>query len=414
MNFEIIEGLSRLHLNLVATTALACVLLMLGYLVRHKISFFTRFCFPAPVIGGFIFALLAWAFKLTDTVDFKMDTTLQAPFMLIFFTTIGLGGSFALLKKGGKALVIYVLVCWAIAFIQNAFGVSLAKLLDIHPLMGVAAGAVSLEGGHGAAAAFGPLMEELGAKGATVVAIAAATFGLISGSLTGGPLANWLIKKNNLKIETAANGYEISYEAMVAEEQAQEKITSHEFLKTLMIIGVIMVFGILFTAFIASFKVKNLAIPGYVGAMFGAIVLRNINDKFKFVKLNGKIIDLLSNITLGLFLTMAMMSLKIWELSGLALPLIIILFLQVIVLLLIAIFVLFPALGRDYDAAVMCAGLMGHGLGATPNAVANMGAVSERYGLRSGKAFLIVPLCGAVLIDIFGIPCIIWFINYFA
>lgn len=414
MNFEIYKDLLNIELSLIATTALACVLLMLGYFVRDKVSFFEKFCFPAPVIGGFIFALLAWGFKLTDTVAFKMDTALQGPFMLVFFTTIGLGGSLTLIKKGGKALIIYLLVCWSIAIIQNAFGVSLATLLGIHPLMGVAAGAVSLEGGHGSAAAFGPLMEDVGAKGAAVVAIAVATFGLISGSLTGGPLANWLIKKNNLKIESTSDGYEMSYDEIVVKEQSKEEITSKEFLKMLTVIGVIMVFGILFTGLVDSFKIKNLAIPGYVGAMFGAIILRNLNDKIHFIKLNSKIIDLLSDITLGLFLTMAMMSLKVWELSGLALPLIIILVLQVILLVLIAVFVLFPALGRDYDAAVICAGLMGHGLGATPNAVANMGAVSEHYGVRSEKAFLIVPLCGAVLVDMVGIPCIVWFINYFA
>lgn len=414
MNFALLEGLLSIELNLVATTALACVLLMLGYFVRHKISFFEKFCFPAPVIGGFIFVLLVWGFKASNTVALTMDTTLQTPFMLIFFTTIGLGGSLTLIKKGGKALIIYLLVCWSIVFIQNAFGVSLAKLLDIHPLMGVAAGTVALEGGHGTAAAFGPLIEDMGVKGAAVVAIAAATFGLVAGSLTGGPLANWLIKKNNLKIETAAAGYEVNYAEMVAKDQGKEEITTKEFLKMLTVIGVVMVFGILFTAFVDSFKIKNLAIPGYVGAMFGAIILRNVNDKIHFIQLNSKVVDLLSDITLGLFLTMAMMSLKIWEVSALALPLVIILVLQVILLLLIAVFILFPALGKDYDAAVICAGLMGHGLGATPNAMANMGAVSERYGVRSEKAFLIVPLCGAVLIDIVGIPCIIWFINYFA
>ncbi|MGL4859926.1 MAG: sodium/glutamate symporter [Enterobacteriaceae bacterium] len=414
MEFSVVDGILNIKLNLIVTTALACVLLMSGYYVRHKISFFEKFCFPAPVIGGFIFALLALLFKVTNTVIFTLDTTLQTPFMLVFFTTIGLGGSLALIKKGGKALVIYLLVCWAVAFLQNGFGVSLALLLGLEALMGVAAGSVSLEGGHGAAAAFGPLMEQRGVQGAYVVAIASATFGLMAGSLTGGPLAHWLIKSNKLKIQTAGDGYDISYDEMVAKEQVGEQITAKEFLRMLTLIGVIMSLGIWVVDLVTSADNKTFSIPAYVGAMFIAILFRNINDRLPLIRLNSKTIDLLSDVTLGLFLTMAMMSLKIWELSGLALPLVIILVLQVLLLLSIARFILFPALGRDYDAAVICAGLMGHGLGATPNAVANMGAVGERYGLRSEKAFLIVPLCGAVLIDFVGIPCIVAFINFFA
>ncbi len=414
MNFTMSSGVLVIELNLIVTTTLACLLLMLGYSVRQRIAVFERFCFPAPVLGGFIFALLSLLLEVTNLATFKLDTTLQAPLMLAFFTTVGLGGSLALIKRGGKALIIYLLICWAVAVLQNGFGVSLATLLSLEPLLGVAAGSVSLVGGHGTSAAFGPLMEERGVQGAYVVAIASATFGLIIGSLTGGPLANWLIRKNQLKIETASGGYNVSYEEIVATRQAGEQVTSRECLKTFTLTGVLMLFGIVLIDVINLLGIKNLVIPTYLAALIGAILMRNLNDWRPLIKINSRVVDLISNISLGMFLTMAMMSLKIWELAGLALPLVIILVMQVLLLMAITIWVLFPALGRDYDAAVMCASMMGHGLGATPNAMANMGAVGERYQLHSEKAFLIVPLCGAVLIDVVSIPCIVLFINLFA
>lgn len=411
MGFEYAGNLLVLKLDLVATTALAAVLLMFGYALRKKVPFFERFCIPAPVIGGFAFSLLALFFKQTGLMGFKFDTVLQTPFMVAFFTTVGLGGSLALMKKGGSALVIYLVSCWFIAVFQNAFGSSLAYLLGIHPVLGVMAGAVSLEGGHGAAAAFGPTAEQLGVKGATAVAIASATYGLIAGGLTGGPIAKWLIGKYNVVISSSKDNYESFQEAIGADKES-DRITSRSILQMMTSVLVIMALGAW-----ASGKIKELTgfvLPAYVGAMFVAIVLRNLNDSVKITNLHLKSIDIIADVSIGIFLTMAMMTLKIWELYDLALPLIIILVLQTIALALFAVFILFRALGKDYDAVVIVSGLMGHGLGATPNAVANMGAVCERYGVMSHKAFLIVPLCGAVLIDLVGIPNIVWFINYFA
>lgn len=339
----------------------------------------------------------------------KFNTALQSPMMIAFFTTVGIGGSFGLLKKGGKALIVYLVFCWGLAVFQNAFGAGLAKMLGIHPALGIMAGAVSLEGGHGAAAAFGPMAEELGVAGAKVVAIAAATYGLIAGGLLGGPLAKWLIDRHNVDIKASKEEIYIQPTAQDIEEE-EKLFSSFDFLKMLALVLVMMALG----SFLSG-KIKewyNFSLPGYVGAMFVAVVFRNINDHFSLVKIRSKVIDLISDVSLGLFLTMAMMSLRIWELYDLAIPLIVILALQTIVLIIIGAFLLFPLLGKDYDAAVMCAGFMGHGLGATPNAVANMGAVCERYKVMSHKAFLIVPLCGAVLIDLVGLPNIVWFINY--
>lgn len=411
MGFEYAGKLLTMKLDLVSTTALAAVLLMLGYGIRRKIGFFEKFCIPAPVIGGFAFAILALVFRETGTLGFKMDTTLQSPFMVAFFTTVGLGGSFGLLRKGGAALIIYLVTCWFIAVFQNAFGSSLAYMMGLHPVLGVMAGAVSLEGGHGAAAAFGPTAEQLGVKGATAVAIASATYGLIAGSLLGGPTAKWLIDRYKISVTTSTEKYE-SYQDAVGASNEEDKVTSRNILSMLALVLVVMALGSWVSGKIKD--VTGFVLPGYVGAMFIAVLFRNLNDAFGWVKLRLSSIDIIADVSIGIFLTMAMMGLKIWELYDLAIPLVAILVLQTIALLAVAIFVLFRLLGKDYDAAVMCAGLMGHGLGATPNAVANMGAVCERYGVMSHKAFLIIPLCGAVLIDLVGIPNIVWFINYLA
>jgi glutamate:Na+ symporter, ESS family len=413
VGFETIEGVFTINLDLISTTTLAGVLLLLGYFIRNKVPILDKFCFPAPVIGGFLFALLTLILHTTDSLAFSLDTTLQTPFMLAFFTTIGLGGSFKLIKTGGKSLIIYLVICWVIAIIQNTVGVSLAMLLDINPLLGIMAGAASLEGGHGTAATFGPVVESLGVDGATVVGIAAATFGLISGSLTGGPLAKWLITKNKLEIKSNDSKV-VGYDELVEKEHQNEKVNSREFVFLMTIIGILMMFGLSISSWVDSLGITNFFLPAYVGAMFTAIIFRNTNDKVGIVKINGKVVDIISNVSIDFFLTMAMMSLKIWQLADLALPLIIILFVQVIIILLIAVFVLFPLLGKDYDAAVIVSGLMGHALGATPNAVANMGSVCDHYKVRATKAFLIVPICGAVLIDIVSIPCITIFITIFS
>jgi ESS family glutamate:Na+ symporter len=406
MSFEVVDGLLTLKLSLVGTTALAAVLLLFGNLVRQKVPFFVRFCIPAPVIGGFSFSLLAWLLRSSGILGFSLDTTLQMPLMIAFFTTVGLEGSLGLIKKGGKSLLIYLVGCWILAIAQNVIGAGTAKLTGIHPVLGIMAGAVSLEGGMGAASAFGPTVEEMGVQGAFVVAVASATYGLISGGLFGGPLAKWLIERYRLEIKTDETE-NISYDV---EKKDTESVTSSSIINMAVLILVIMVLGEVIAGYIKT--ATGFVLPGYIGAMFVAILFRNLNDSFNFVKVKWQSIDVIADFSLGMFLSMAMMSLKIWELASLALPLIIILAVQTIFIFAYCIFLLFPALGRNYDAAVMCAGMIGHGLGATPNAIANMNAVCERYGVVSKKAFLIVPLCGAVLIDLVGIPNIVWFINY--
>lgn len=406
MKFELVKNVLTLKVDMITTLTIAVLLLFLGYAIRKKVKFFERFCIPAPVIGGLLFSLTAFILRQNNVIAFSMDTTFQSPFMIAFFTTVGLGASFGLVKRGGKPLVIYWLLCSFLAIAQNVIGVSFAKLVGIHPVLGVMAGAVSMEGGHGAAAAFGPTAETLGVAGATAVAISAATFGLISGGLLGGPLAKKLIDQYDLKPLTT-DKYD-TFEEMA--EMTETQLNANIVMVQIAVITVCMAVGTMIGAWFS--KLTGFALPGYVGAMFTAVILRNINDKIKLVNINYYAIDIMGSVSLGIFLSMALMNLKLWELMGLALPMFVILIAQVAFIYLFARYVCFPLLGRNFDAAVMVSGLVGHGLGATPNAMANMGAVTEKYG-PSEKAFLIVPIVGAFLIDLVGIPNIVWFINFF-
>ncbi|HCU0835290.1 TPA: sodium/glutamate symporter [Pseudomonas aeruginosa] len=401
-----------LHLDALSTTALALLLLALGSQLKKRSRWLTRLCVPSPVIAGFGFAFLVWLLRDRGWLDIDLDTSLQTPLMVAFFTTVGLGGSLGLLRKGGKTLLVYLSACWALAILQNLIGVGSAGLLGLDPLLGIMAGAVSLEGGFGAAAAFGPVAEGLGAQGATTVALASATFGMVAGGLLGSPVARWLIERNRLPVQAESDN---RLEALGQQERRQHAAATLDgnlLLRLLTCVLLVMVLG--FWLGDALEERLGLVLPSYVGAMFIAIVLRNLDDRLGWLRIPDHAVGTLGDVCLGIFLTMAMMSLKFWELENLGLPLLGVLFIQVAVLLLLTIFVLFRLLGRNYDAAVLCAGFLGHGLGATPNAVANMGAVCEHYRVFSHKAFIIVPLCGAVLIDLVAIPAITWFINAFS
>ncbi|CRP48746.1 sodium/glutamate symporter [Pseudomonas aeruginosa] len=401
-----------MHLDALSTTALALLLLAIGSQLKKRSRWLTRLCVPSPVIAGFGFAFLVWLLRDRGWLDIGLDTSLQTPLMVAFFTTVGLGGSLGLLRKGGKTLLVYLAACWALAILQNLIGVGSAGLFGLDPLLGIMAGEVSLEGGIGAAAAFGPVAEGLGAQGATTVALASATFGMVAGGLLGSPVARWLIERNRLLVRAESDS---ELEALGQQEQRQHAVTALDgnlLLRLLTCVLLVMVLG--FWLGDALQERLGLVLPSYVGAMFIAIVLRNLDDRLGWLRIPDHAIGTLGDVCLGIFLTMAMMSLKFWELENLGLPLLGVLFIQVVALLLLTIFVLFRLLGRNYDAAVLCAGFLGHGLGATPNAVANMGAVCEHYRVFSRKAFIIVPLCGAVLIDLVAIPAITWFINAFS
>ncbi|QUG43102.1 sodium/glutamate symporter [Psychrobacillus sp. INOP01] len=393
-----------LALDQITTIFLSIALLVLGTYLVKKIGFLNKFCIPAPVVGGLLFALLATIAKSFDLFEITLDTSLQGLFMLTFFTTVGLGASFKLVKLGGKLLVIYWLACGFLALAQNTIGVSMAYLFDLHPLIGMMAGAVSMEGGHGAATAFGQTVEDLGINSALSIGVAAATFGLVAGGLIGGPIVKYLVTKYDLKSTETDEGTQVEL------EENDKAIKTNTFFTQLLLITFCMALGTYLGGLFSS--ATGFVLPGYVGAMFVAVIVRNIVDKFNPKTVDMNSIGLVGDISLGIFLSMALMSIKLWEIADLALPLIAIVIVQVIFIVLFGIFVLFRLLGKNYDAAVMVAGFTGHGLGATPNAMANMAAVTERFG-PSKKAYLVVPIVGAFLIDVFAMPIIITTINLF-
>ncbi|OKL36064.1 sodium/glutamate symporter [Domibacillus mangrovi] len=394
-----------IEINQVTTIFLAIALLVLGTFIIKNVPFLQKFCIPAPVAGGLLFAIIATALKASGLVELTLDTSLQSLFMLTFFTTVGLGASFRLIKLGGKLLVIYWIACGFLALMQNVIGISLASVLNIDPLLGIMAGAVSMEGGHGGATAFGTTIEEFGVDSALSIGLAAATFGLVAGGLVGGPTVKYLISKYHL----TPSETEVAEEAL-PQEKATTDIDSNLFIMQILLITFCMAVG----SYLGDlFSVQTgFVLPSYVGAMFVAVIVRNVMDQFKDDVIDMRSVNLIGDVTLGIFLTMALMSIKLWEIADLALPILVIVFVQVVFIVLLGIFVLFRLLGKDYDAAVMVGGFTGHGLGATPNAMANMSAITQKYG-PSRKAFLIVPIVGAFLIDVFAVPIIITSINLF-
>lgn len=344
--------------------------------------------------------------RVSHTGSIAYDTALLTPFMVVFFTTIGLGSSIEALKRGGKLLIIFWLLSGVMTFMQTVIGVALAKITDIHPLFGVLAGSVSMSGGHGSAGAFGKTVEELGVTGGLTAALSAATFGLIAGGLLGAPLALSLIRKYNLKPKNVINKDEIEKKSSAEKRD----ITVNSVMAHVTMLAIIMTIGIALSGFLKS--KFDLAIPSYVGAMFCAIIFNNLNLKYKWIDMDSNLVSILGETSLNIFLSMALISLKLWELAALAIPLLIILGAQVVFMYLYTRFIVFKAMGSDYDAAVMVSGMCGSGLGATTNAMINMGEVSNKYGYTVNP-YLIVPLTGAFLIDIFQMPVIITAINMF-
>ncbi|MFO7694723.1 MAG: sodium/glutamate symporter [Vicinamibacterales bacterium] len=390
-------------LDMVQTLALAAVVLFVGYGVRRRVGVLDRYNIPAPVIGGFLFASVALALRLQGIVAFEFDTTLQTPLMIAFFTTIGLGASLALLKVGGPQVLLFWVLASALAAAQNAVGLLLAKGLGVHPLLGLIAGSITMTGGHGTGAAFGKLLEDQYAVGGGLtLAMAAATFGLVSGGLIGGPIATALIGRHRLKTPGRGAGTAavpagvgaMGLESEIDTEPTGAAPTAYTLLKTITVILVAMWAGSLLSGRLGQY----VTLPAYIWAMIIAALIRNGDEVLRRVRLHQRVVDDLGTIALSLFLAMALMSLKLWELLDLAVPMLVILAAQVSMMAAVAYFVTFRVMGRDYDAAVMAGGHCGFGLGATPNAVANMEAIVERFG-SAPRAFLVLPMVGAFFID---------------
>ena len=394
------------QINSYYTLIIATIVLLFGrYLVR-KYRFLQDFNIPEPVAGGLVAAVIIYALYLFNHVSFAFDKSLREAFMLVFFSSIGLSADFSRLKAGGMPLVIFTIVVGVFIAVQNAVGVGLAVALDQNPLLGLVAGSITMTGGHGTAAGWGPDLEKIGLANATDIGIACATFGLVAGGLIGGPVARRLINKMQRKpLETIDDGGNDTGEDtndMFEKPERKRLITASSAIDTLAMFAACLAFAEIMDGIDKVYFKPVLAIldlPKFVWALAFGVVLRNVLTNIFRFNMFDRAIDVFGNASLSLFLAMALLDLKLWQLTALALPVTIILLVQVVVMALYATFITYTLMGRDYDAAVLAAGHCGFGLGATPTAVANMQSVTERFG-PSHKAFLIVPMVGAFLVDL--------------
>lgn len=374
-------------LNVYQTTGLAMLLYALGTLLVNRIAFLRKVCIPAPVVGGLLFAIVNCVLYMGNIVEITFDTTLQSIFMVWFFCSVGFNASFKLLMKGAVAVVVFLVLASAMQVIQNIVGVAGAGIFGLDPRLGLCMGSIPLVGGHGTAASWGPLLEEMGVTGANVVGVAAATFGLVSGSLMGGPLARSIIGKYNLKSTAKAEVVDAS--ANLVDKDVYGKQIMFAFVYLLAATGI----GLYISIFLKQF----ITLPDYIGPMIIAVIIRNSCDAMN-MELPLDAIDASANVCLSIFLSLALMTLKLWQLIDLALPMICILAIEVVVMFICARFIVFKVMGSDYDAACLVAGFCGFGMGATPNAMANMQAITEKFG-PSPKAFLVVPIVGGMFVD---------------
>ncbi len=400
------------------TLIAATLVLLLGKVMVNKIQFLRNFNIPEPVAGGLVAAVVLYALHMFYGVSFKFEKPLQDAFMLIFFTSIGLSADFSRLKAGGMPLAIFTLVVGLFIILQNAVGVGMASILGLEPLIGLMTGSITLTGGHGTAGAWGPLFErEYGITGATGLGMAAATFGLVFGGLIGGPVARRLLNKmghqplDDAAIKAAVHDDSNTdhYTDDTFEHPEQTRlITASSAVETLAMFAACLSFAEVMDGIDAQYLID---LPKFVWALGAGVILRNVLvSVFKF-DMFDRSIDVFGNASLSLFLAMALLNLKLWELTGLAGPVTIILAVQTIVMVLYATFVTYVIMGRNYDAAVLAAGHCGFGMGATPTAVANMQSVTERFG-PSHKAFLIVPMVGAFFVDLINVAILQTFISF--
>ena len=394
----------EIQIDMYQTLAVSVLVLILGQFLKKRINFLEKFCIPAPVIGGLLFAVLTCVCYSLGIAEFTFDDTLREVCMVFFFTSVGFQANLKVLKSGGKSLFIFLGLVVVLIVFQNFLALGVSKLLHLDPLVGLCTGSIPMVGGHGTAGAFGPVLEDFDVKGATTICTAAATFGLIAGSLIGGPIGKRLIDRKKLLDTAVAEDDSI----LVEDEKKHERHTN---MYAAAVFQLIIAVGI--GTIISELLTKTgLTFPIYIGAMIAAALMRNIAEyagNGKLVIHMGEINDL-GGISLSLFLGMAMITLKLWQLASLALPLVILLGAQIIVIVLFTYFIVFNIMGKDYDAAVLVAGTCGFGMGATPNAMANMQAVCDKY-VPSVKAYLLIPLIGSLFADFLNSLVITFFIN---
>ncbi len=399
-------------LDMYQTAGVAMLLFVLGRFLTTRIEFLKRCCIPAPVVGGLIFAIVHLVLYSCGVVQLSFDDNVKSFFMTLFFTSVGYTACFRLLKKGGKKVFTFLIIAIVMVCLQDVLGSVLAAVFHWDMRLGLCTGSIPMVGGHGTAGSYGPLMEnKLGIEGANVLAIAAATFGLVSGSLMGGPTARSIINRYGLtSTESEAEIMEIDDEN--AEEKVKaERVDTDAFTNAAILLIVASGVGTVLTALLNNihFGQFKLTFPTYIGAMLVAAVIRNFCDAKHFV-LPAKAIDLWGNVSLSIFLAIALMTLKLWQLASLAGPMIVMLAAQVVLMFVFARFVVFNIMGRDYEAAVMTSAFCGFGMGDTPNAMANMQVLTKRYG-PAPQAYFIVPLVGSLFIDFFNGIIITGFMN---
>ena len=393
-----------LNLTTIQTMALAVIVLFLGKTINNTFKFLKENCIPDAVTGGTLFSILTLIGHETGILSFVFEDNLRDVFMIAFFTTVGFSASIKLLKKAGLPVLMFLIAAVALAILQNVFGVAMAKFLHINLLIGLATGSLATTGGPGTAGAFGPIIEAVGAgqaEGATMVAMATATYALIAGSIIAGPICKRLINKYNLLNKKNENDLFESTGAKV------EMLNAKRILPSGFQVVIAMGIGSLISNFLSSL---GMVLPPYIGAMFAASIMRNLSDYTGKFEIDLDIISIIGSFTLAMFLSMTLMSFRLWELKELALSLILMLLGQTVLMGVFAYFITFNLTGRDYDAAVMTGGHCGCGFGTTPKALANMEALTEKY-LPSPKAFFVIPIVGGLFIDFFNAAIITFFIN---
>lgn len=392
-----------IEFNMYQTLAIAVVMLYIGTLLKQRIQFLETFCIPSPVIGGLLFAIISCILYTSGIIGFAFDETLKTVCMVAFFTSVGFQANIKVLKSGGTALIIFLGCVIALIVSQNFLAVTLSKILDISPFIGLCTGSISMVGGHGTAGAFGPVLEDLGLVGATTLCTAAATFGLVAGSLMGGPLGRRLILGKDL-LKTAVKADETP---LIEEEKKHERSVSM-YAPAAYQLAIAMGAGTVVSMLLSK---TGMTFPIYIGAMIVAAIMRNYSEFTDSFKVHIGEINDIGGICLSLFLGIAMITLKLWQLAELALPLVILLVGQTTLMFIFAFFVIFNVLGRDYDAAILSAGACGFGMGATPNAMANMQVLTSKFA-PSVKAYILVPIVGSMFADFINSLTITFFINF--
>ena len=408
--------MAHFALDMYQTMGIGVLALLLGRFLTDRIGFLRRFCIPAPVSGGIVFSLLFLVLRGGCSVEFAFDGTLKDVCMMVFFTTVGFEANFRSIRLGGKPLLVMLVLLAVLVVLQNLVSIGVACGLSLPPIMGIAAGSIPMVGGHGTAGGFCPLLESLGIGSATSLTMAAATFGLVAGSLLGGPLGNRLIQTHKLclpAIPSARPPQMSNDEETYFECQENFNVTSSKMLESLTkAVFQIFVAVALGTVVNKLLSLTSIVFPTYFGTLLVAAVMRNCAEGIGWCpRLEMRTIPMVGNLSLMLFISMAMVSLRLWELASLAFPLIAMLLAEVLLMALFAIFIAFPLLGHDYDAAVLVSGICGFGLGATPNAMANMSAVCGKYRYTP-LPYLIIPVVGSMFVDVINTAIVTLFLQF--